>query len=337
MTNAVYRPITRTIEPTAEIPFDKLPAVGAPGHLTVLAIKENDLRDDQSRLTDRSLRWFLVRLLLVKNISFPANLNTAFTAADGASFVGFPEGTVAIKVSTSLGEFEVELNDRHEMSLIRMRVEAHEPVEARNKVYDASSAFLDHLAFAAHTPILSGMMEIFDEKNEANIVDMIGPERSVVVTNISVRLHQSLAPVYALYREFKNSQSAYYRLLCLFKIMEGILGPLRKEARLLAKKCNLTLDLPKEVVPYHPHIAPDLQKLIGLPIKEFYDTIVYKQYRNLVSHFLVKEHSILKVSSAADRARFTEMTFLCDLCVRNLINNHEELVRRLAELETGSH
>jgi hypothetical protein len=117
--------------------------------------------------------------------------------------------------------------------------------------------------------------------------------------------------------------------------MEGIFGPLRKDARLRARKLNLTLDLPKEVVPHHPHIAANLQHLSGDRIKDFYDTVLYKQYRNLVSHFLVRGEAILKVSSAADRARFTEMTFLCDLCVRILITNHEELLHRLAEAESG--
>jgi hypothetical protein len=129
------------------------------------------------------------------------------------------------------------------MALIRMKVEAHVPMEAPNKVYDAIAAFLDHLSYAAAAPILTGQMKIYDESNQVTTIEMIGPEREATLNPSAQRLFLPLAPVYALYREFKNSSSAYYPLICLFKIMEGLLGVLRKNARDDAKALGVEFSM----------------------------------------------------------------------------------------------
>ena len=166
-------------------------------------------------------------------------------------------------------------------------------------------------------------------KNQATTIDMIGPEPEMTLNPGATHLFLELSPIYALYREFKNSSSAYYRLLCLFKIMEGIFGVLRKKAREEAKALGITLSMPKERVPDHPDISRDLRYLIGKPIKEFYDNVLEKRYRDVASHFLVQKNVILQVSSAEDRNKFAEMTFVCDLCAHIVISNHEALLRRL--------
>jgi hypothetical protein len=71
--------------------------------------------------------------------------------------------------------------------------------------------------------------------------------------------------------------------------------------------------------------------IIGKPIKEFYDNVLEKRYRDAASHFLIQENVILQVSSAEERHRFAEMAFVCDLSARVLISNHEGLLRRLDE------
>ena len=102
---------------------------------------------------------------------------------------------------------------------------------------------------------------------------MVGPEREIVLNPGRAHLHTDLAPIYALYREFKNSNSAYYRLLCLYKIMEGILGVLRKNARTEYAKVGLKFSVAKETVPDHPDIPAHLRCFIGRTIKDFYDNL----------------------------------------------------------------
>lgn len=174
-------------------------------------------------------------------------------------------------------------------------------------------------------------MKIYDVKNQIITIDMVGPEREVTLNPGAQHLSLALSPIYALYREFKNSSSAYYRLLCLFKIMEGILGVLRKKGREEAQALGVPFSMPKETVPDHPDISKDLRYLVGKPIKDFYDNVLQKPYRDAAFHFLVQENVILQVSSAEERYKFAEMTFVCDLCARVLISNHEALLRRLDE------
>jgi hypothetical protein len=326
-----YHLIMKSVMNRADIPREKLGAPGAPREITIVARMENETRDDKARLQDRSLRMFDVEVLLTKQLTLPDNLNFAFTKEDGTSLIKVANNTPTIKVDTTFGTFYVELNSRNELALIRMKVEARIPWEARNKVYDATAAFLDRLSYLAQAPILTSLMKIYDEKNQATTIDIVGPDREAILNPSAELLFSELAPIYALYREFKNSSSAYYRLLCLFKIMEGILVVLRKKWRDEAKALGIPLSIPKERVPDHPDISQDLRYLIGKPIKEFYDKILEKRYRDVASHFLVHENVILQVSSAEERHKFTEMAFVCDLCTRVLISNHEELLRRLDE------
>ncbi len=160
-----HRLIAKAIQTKAEIPYSDMPAPGAPGHVTILAIRHDETRDDAARLSDCSRRWFVVRLLLVRQVTLPDSYHSDFTKEDGTSYVKLTPPTERIKVATSFGDFEIELNAHHQLSIIRMKVEAHEPLEARDKVYDASAAFLDHLSFLANVSVLTGLMTIEDNKS----------------------------------------------------------------------------------------------------------------------------------------------------------------------------
>src|SRR6185437_895961 len=135
----------------------------------VAAIMENETRDETLRLQDQSLRAFDVEVLLTKHLTLPDVFSADFTREDGASLIKLASG---VRVDTASGAFYVDLNGRNEMPLIRMKVEARVPIEARNKVYDAIAVFLDHLSYAAAAPILTGQMKIYDDKNQITTIDM---------------------------------------------------------------------------------------------------------------------------------------------------------------------
>ena len=221
-----HRLLATSVTTCVDLPREQLGAAGAPSAVTVVAIMENETRDETMRLQDRSLRAFDVEVLLTKHLTLPDIFSAGFTKEDGTSLIKLGSN---VRVDTASGAFHVDLNSQNEMALIRMKVEARVPIEARNKVYDAIAVFLDHLSYAAATPILTGQMKIYDVKNQIITIDMVGPEREVTLNPGAQHLSLALSQIYALYREFKNSSSAYYRLLCLFKIMEGILGVLRKK------------------------------------------------------------------------------------------------------------
>jgi hypothetical protein len=306
-----------------------LGAPGAPVQLTALAIMPNEQRSDASRLQDRKSRSFRVDTLLVRSVGFLDEIKGDFTAEQGSSHVQAPRGTAKLKIETTAGTFEIHPNSKGELALITMTVEATNATEARNTVQNATAPFLDHLAFIARTPILPGLTRINDETNHAVTLDFIAPEQVMTLSPGIGSLFDDLAPVYALYREFKNAVSPFYRLLCAYKILEGVYGVLRKKAHERAKELGVQLNIPKEIVPDHPNIAHDLRYLIGKPIKSFCDTILQKRYRDAAAHFLIQETEVLRVSSAAERSRFADMAFLCDLCAQIVIHNHEEALVKL--------
>lgn len=315
--------------PRLEIAPGALGAPGAPLQLTILAIMPNEQRSDESRLRDTSRRIFRVETLLVRQTGFLDSIQGDFTVEDGSSHVHAQAGASKMEVAVSSGTFEIHPNSKGEMALISMRVEAVGAMEARNIAQDAVAPFLDHLAFMAGTPVLTGLTRIEDESNQAMMLDLVAPDQEVTLSSGEQSLFEELAPIYALYREFKNAVSPFYRLLCAYKIMEGVYGVLRKAARERAQAAGVRLKIPKEVVPDHPDIASDLRHLIGKPIKTVCDNILQKRYRDVAAHFLVQETVVLKVSSAADRAKFAEMAFLCDLCAQIVIRNHEAALEQL--------
>jgi hypothetical protein len=247
-----HRLVATSVTTRVVVPREQLGAAGAPSAVTVVAIMENETRNETMRLQDRSLRAFDVEVLLTKHLTLPDIFSASFTKEDGTSRIKLASD---IRVDTASGTFHVDLNSQNELALIRMRVEARVPTEARNKVYDAIAVFLDHLSYAAGTPILTGQMKIDDNKNQIITIDMVGPEREVTLGPGAQYLPLALSPIYALYREFKNSSSAYYRLLCLYKIMEGLFGVLRKKGREEAEALGVPFSIPKERVPDHPDIS----------------------------------------------------------------------------------
>jgi hypothetical protein len=83
-------------------------------------------------------------------------------------------------------------------------------------------------------------------------------------------------------------------------------------------------------VPDHCDISEDLRPYIGQSIKQFYDKILTKRFRDSVAHYVLKENTILHVSSPTELAAFASVSFVSELCARILIKNHEDLLLSLS-------
>jgi len=332
-----YRIVGTSPTTSATLAADDLGAPGAPSMLSILGIQADATGDDEARLTDTSLRAFEVEIILTKQSGFRSHINANFAEGDGTSFLKVAGDQMSgARIATAFGEFNIALNGRNEWSLIQMTLNASSPEEARHRTFEAVDSFLDHVSFMAGVPIIYGQTRVRDIKNDVLAIDVVGPEREATVNAGARQLHSAMRPVYALYREFKNSNSSYYRLLCLYKIMEGVLGPLRAEAKKEALRLGVKLSIPKEKVPNHSDISPSLKYLIGKSAREFFDRTLQKQYRDIVAHFLINGTGVLHVSSAEQKSRFSQMAFVCDLCVRVLIENHEQCLSQLEAARRNS-
>ena len=129
-----HRLVAASVTTRVDVPREELGAAGAPSALTVVALMENETRDDTMRLKDQSLRMFDVEVLPTKHLTLPDTFNAGITKEDGTSLIKLASD---IRVDTASGTFHVDLNSQKEMALIRMRVQGRVPTEARNKAYDA--------------------------------------------------------------------------------------------------------------------------------------------------------------------------------------------------------
>jgi len=134
---------------------------------------------------------------------------------------------------------------------------------------------------------------------------------------------QWFAPLDALEREAICSSSPFYKVLCRFRIYEGIKYYLRKELRSFANKINQKAKIPKT-----PRITKgELQALrineeIMLKIKTYEDVAeAFRELRNEVVHFLMEEPkgAMIMPSGGLDRSAVEKGSQILRLCNQKVI------------------
>lgn len=315
--------------PSTDIPIDRLGPPGVKGELHVLAIMANEQRSDENRLLDQTERPFKVFGQLSKNPPTTGNIKGDFGAKDGSSYLVLPDHAVMSRVRCAEGMFEIKKNSLGEKSLVEFECVATNPTEARRKFQTAVLPFLDYLAYLADCPVVVAMLRVEDPKNDRVSMEYVSPYRKTTVNPHVANLFLELAPVYAMYREAKNSYSDFYKFLCYYKILEGLLGTLRANVFSRARSEHVDLGRPKEIVPSSSEIHAPYQAHIGKPIKAFFDEVLTPQFRNAVAHFITDDGAVLNMSSPEHIDSYSEVLYVLELCVRTVIESHETLLRRL--------
>ena len=212
MTTKKHELIATTEGPGVELALDKMPAAGALGQLTVLAIMENETRDNNSRLNDQLNRPFLIRLILSKQITFPDRLSYNFTRNDGASYVTMADGATALSVRTASGAFEVELNDRQELSLVHVLPFDFQQVLSKD----------EGNAIAVASSLLSGGTAQDAKKFWGNIVGRARETRLGSGTLDMAALRRWLRPRFSL-KDLPDYEPSWARLRALSAETESII------------------------------------------------------------------------------------------------------------------
>lgn len=289
----------------------------------------NEQRRDEDRLRDQTERQFKVLGQLSKNPPAAGNIKGDFSAEDGSSYLALPDHAVMSRVRCAEGMFEIKKNSLGEKSLVEFECVATNPAEARRKFQTAVLPFLDYLSYLADCPVVVAMLRVEDPKNDRVSIEYVSPYRKTTVNPHIANLFLELAPVYAMYREAKNSYSDFYKFLCYYKILEGLLGTLRANVFSRARAAHIDLGRPKETVPSSPDIPPPYQAHIGKPIKAFFDGVLTPQFRNAVAHFITDDGGVLNMSSPEHIDSYGEVLYVLELCVRTVIKSHETLLSKL--------
>jgi hypothetical protein len=318
-----------TLKPEMEIPIEKLGPAGIRGDLVIVAIMENELRRDEDRLHDKISRPFKVFARLGKTALIADNIKGDFGAEDGESYLILPDQATAGRVRFNDGMMEFKKNAKGEKSLVEFECSATSLGEAKQKFLEFALPFLDHQAYVSNCPIFVQSIRIDDLNNQVQSIDYVSPYRNASINQHIIEVPPDLVPVFAMYREAKNSHSDFYKFLCYQKILDGLLGTLRSAINQQARKLKIELIQRRELVPDDPEIAATYRPYIGTPIKKFFDDVLTPKFRNAIAHFIMKDGSILNLSAPLTRLKHEEIMYVSELCVRELVASHQNRAAQL--------
>jgi hypothetical protein len=316
--------------PSTQIPIDKLGPAGIPGELSVLAIFPHDERQDAERLADKSQRTITVYATLSKTPPLNENIKGDTTANDGASYLAAPDEAAHLEFQSSEGSFRILKNQVGELSFVEFECTCDGIHAARCLFQRAVLPAIDHLSYVNNCPIFIGTVRFDDVKNHRQTIYYVSPYQSGTVNNSSSAVvHDKMRPVYAMYREAKNAASYFYKFLCYYKILEGLLNKMRAALFKAAREEKVEIKTPKLVVPDHSELPDHMRPHIGKPLRDFFDNALTPQFRNAVAHFVTDDGSILNTSAPEHLANYAGTTLICELCVQAAIADHEYLLRQL--------
>jgi hypothetical protein len=303
---------------------------GTPGELHFIAQVPGEDRSDHARLGDLSERHFDVFALLSKAPLPSDQISARFTAEDGGSYFVKPDTAAEVRVATSWGGFTAKPNSMGELALIQFGCMATTVGHARLNFLRAVLPFLDHPAYMTHAPVFISSMRVEDQKNTCTTLFYTNPFRKQTPGSADL-IFNEMAPVYAMYREALNSNSDFHKFLCYYKILEGLLGPLRANAMKIVKESRLSVRAPRPAVPTVAELPPAQREHVGKAVKKVFDDVLTPRYRNAVAHFMTDEGGVLHAGQPEYLDQYAGIILLCELCVREVVTGHEALLKAIAQ------
>lgn len=308
--------------------------LGAPGSHGVLIIRPIfKSRSGEGWDTDRERRTFSLSAILSKSPLSSQDLNMSHTAADGGSFFIAPKSAAHIEMGMDDVVFRILLNERREYSLVEADVQGSTWREASDRFVGQLNKILNHLSYQFNVPIHLNKVVSKDSKYEVQYFEYFSPYFPVELpSGIGNTVRSEMDPLYALYREAINSTSPHYKMLCLYKIMEGVFRTLRPNLRKRARAKGITLSVPDEMVPPDVEFSDSLKPWIGKSITDFYGKILTRQFRDAVAHFVLRDTTLLDLGSPSQNRSFAGVVQACDACARIVLRNHEMSLVELEQL-----
>lgn len=317
--------------PSTNVAIDKFGPPGMPGDFVVLDMFRSETRSDRERQRDSTPREFEVTSLLSRSPPSTDDLNLSVETERGGSYVSAHPDAAKTLIKIPDGTLEVRHNSKREMASLHFKCSAASPAEARRLFLNAVSPFVDHISYLGNVPLHIALVECNDPKNHLRTYNYINPHPQITVNPHEATLYERLFPIYALYREAKNTQSPFYKFLCYYKVLEGIYNHLRPEIFTNAKRRGISLTREKETVPEHDELKATHPDLIGKPIKDVFDSRFTPTFRNEVAHYILSDGGVLNVSEALTAERFGAELLPIELCARAVIAVQERYESQAAQ------
>ncbi|MFH1690464.1 MAG: methylamine utilization protein MauJ [Candidatus Eisenbacteria bacterium] len=320
---------------TFSIPIDKLGPPGHEGNLILSFANESDDRTERERMTDSTEREFDVMCVLNRRPDSSRSLQAGIAPSDGDSFLLVPDAVESVFLDTTAGRVTLSKNERGELAGARMKCAATSHSRALDTLNQALAPWLDYYSFKANVPVVIGTLHSIDVKNRTASTSFVSPHKSVVVPEGVGEMSPEIQPIYALYREAKNTSSNFYKFLCYHRILEGIYGGGKLRANLMrsARRAGVNIVWPADRVP--PTLGTDglPADFVGRAISDVFNRELTSEYRRNVAHFRAKDGTILNPSSYSWNSKFAQVVRVSEACARTAMESYE---KALEELERGT-
>lgn len=314
-----------------KIPLKDLAPEGTHSHLYIVPQFDDEKTNSEWKLKDNEYRDFHLIASLNKSTSYSLNVDFNLNADHGNSYLMIPEEhegkkILNIKLYTPAGHFLFHRNKSNELSLISFDCKANNTTKALEKFYNGITPYLDYLSYKYNVPVSIDKVFCEDKKNGVTSISYVTPyiPKSAVVP--PTEIPKEMIPIFALFREAKMATSPYYQFLCYFKILEGIYRKLRPELIAKAKLSNVLLDIKKEIVPPHPELLKFQPRYIGQSIYSLFQKEFEKEYRNAVSHFALKDGTMINLSDYNIIKKYQGIIALIEICCREVIENQFKFI-----------
>ena len=320
----------------SEFIFENLGYPGTQHELSFCLQTPDCTKTDAERLQDNTERPFEVTALLSKSPFSAGSLKTKYDATDGNSYFTFLSPRMT--VDTPWGAVSVYKNESDEASMISMKVQAHTARNALDSMQLAASAVLDYWSFESAVPAYIMHFRAHDITNEAEVFRVSAPFRVKPIGADDTEMPTPLRPVLALYREGLGSGSPVYKFFCFYKILEGYFKRLKPELATLFRESDIAYPGLKEVVPTFDDLDPIFSRYIGKNIKQFFDKVLTKQFRDAVAHFEKDGCSPLLMNTPDNTIGFHQVSTAAEICARTVIQSYHEVffIGRDAGLDINS-
>lgn len=314
-----------------DLPKSNLGYPGSSWDFSVLLNIEGETRKDQERLYDEGNRQYEMIGYLNKGITLSDNFTINMNEESGNSFIKVNPHLCRLDLEANNVKFEILKNSENELSRIRLNCMCNSIQKAYSIFNSSTTPLLDHISYLGNIPIIMEKIIGYDKKNNILFSNYDAPYSHYLLdekVNIGF-VHEYMRPVYALYREAKNSHSKFYRFLCLYKILEGIYNIIRPATFKEAKRLKLKLVLNKEFVPENEYITGDTKKYIGKPIKEVFDSYLKNKFRHSIAHFTDRNSTPFILSDFFTQIKVTSTITLIELCCRVVVENQINIINQI--------
>lgn len=330
---AITTPSSGTGMETLTAPLEFLGPAGKYVELHLLARVEGDTRNDDERRNDSSARKFKVSATLGKSHIFVDTQLPIVSQGNGDSFLTASTELPNLEIDAAGRKYMFSKNQHGEYSYVEFECDATHYKQAHHYFYHGLAQFLDALAYRGNCPLFIQALRIEDVANQIIVVPQVSPYRKREVALGDMKFYSELRPIYAIYREARNSSSNFYKFLCFYKILEGLFSVVRPKLFKRAKALKLRVDQEIKRIPDDPYLILEHKKYVQKSIRNFFESVLTPQFRHGVAHFMLHDGTAMDLSSPHHVENYTYIVYITELCVRIMIDDCENILSKLANAE----